>query len=520
MRLAALHPYLQVYNPSGTRVVNTGTGATNTSVNGIYTVPAAAAGTYTVIVQDDFGTATGAYDLELAVAPATQAADSNGNGGPITSGQTKAGTINRTGDLDVFTFSASSGDTFDLSLADTNAASGVHPYLQVFNPSGARIVNTGTGATNTSVSSIYKIPSGSSGTFTVIAQDDFGTGLGGYNLELTGTLHPVNPTVSIAVTGPAAQTATAGASKSFTLGSFTETAATGPYSVDVNWGDGSADTKFSVAAPGTIPAQSHTYATSGSKTASIVITDAKAHTSNKATFGVTVTGTTTNTASIAGNIFKDTNANGVKDTTETGFSAVKVYIDANKNGVFDTGEVSVTTDSSGNYKFANLAAGTFRVREVLPSGYKLIAPAAGYVDVVVAAKAVVTGKNFADAPATASISGEVFNDANANGKLDATELGLGLWQVYIDANKDGKFDTGDISATTDINGKWSFTGLTAGTYAVRVTQVSGTATTTTGGAVADDRGDVGAGGEWKIIRGEAHRLREGNPASRELQRVH
>ena len=181
---SALHPYLQVYNPSGTRVVNTGTGATNTSVSGIYTVPAAGAGTYTVIVQDDFGTATGAYDLELAKAPSTQAADSNGDGGVITSGQTKAGTINRTGDLDVFTFSASAGNTFDISLGDASAASALHPYLQVYNPSGTRVVNTGTGATNTSVNGIYTVPAAAAGTYTVIVQDDFGTGTGAYDLEL------------------------------------------------------------------------------------------------------------------------------------------------------------------------------------------------------------------------------------------------------------------------------------------------------------------------------------------------
>ena len=97
----------------------------------------------------------------------------------------------------------------------------------------------------------------------------------------------------------------------------------------------------------------------------------------------------------------------------------------------------------------------------------------------------VTGKLFADAPATASISGKVFNDVNGNGLRDPGELGLGLWKVLIDFNKNGIIDGKDVSVTTDINGNWSFGKLIAGTYAIRVTQVSGTvATKPTGGVMS------------------------------------
>jgi uncharacterized protein (DUF2141 family) len=76
-----------------------------------------------------------------------------------------------------------------------------------------------------------------------------------------------------------------------------------------------------------------------------------------------------------------------------------------------------------------------------------------------------------------SISGTVFDDANGDGKIDDGEFGVGLWTVYLDLNKDGKLDTGDKSVTTDINGKFSFTGLAAGTYVVRVVPVTGTVAT-------------------------------------------
>jgi len=113
----------------------------------------------------------------------------------------------------------------------------------------------------------------------------------------------------------------------------------------------------------------------------------------------------------------------------------------------------------------------------------LTAPAAGYSDVTVTAGQNSTGHLFADAPATASIAGRVFGDVNGNGVRDTHEPGLGLFTVYLDLNGDGRLDTGDVSATTDINGNFKFTGLTAGTYKVRVVAVSGfTVTHPTGGA--------------------------------------
>src|SRR5207237_3964222 len=74
-----------------------------------------------------------------------------------------------------------------------------------------------------------------------------------------------------------------------------------------------------------------------------------------------------NTASIAGQIYDDVNGNLIKDSTETGIGGRTDYLDTNNNSIKDTGEVSTTTDSSGNYKFINLAANSYKVREILPS---------------------------------------------------------------------------------------------------------------------------------------------------------
>ena len=190
------------------------------------------------------------------------------------------------------------------------------------------------------------------------------------------------------------------------------------------------------------------------------------------------------TSSISGTVFSDANANGKRDAGENALARATVYIDSNKNGQLDSNETKVVTDASGAFKFSNLPAGTYRLREVVPAGKKLIAPAAGYFDVTLTAGKAGAGYSFADAPATASISGRLFGDTNADGKIDNHELGLGGWTVYLDLNKDGKLDAGDVSATTDLNGNWSFSNLLAGTYTVRVVPVAGAIATQPTGGVA------------------------------------
>lgn len=70
----------------------------------------------------------------------------------------------------------------------------------------------------------------------------------------------------------------------------------------------------------------------------------------------------------------------------------------------------------------------------------------------------------------ASISGTVWNDANANGGVDPGEVGIGgvTVRLYTDPNGDGDPSDGTLVqvTTTLANGTYSFTGLTAGGYVV------------------------------------------------------
>ena len=93
-----------------------------------------------------------------------------------------------------------------------------------------------------------------------------------------------------------------------------------------------------------------------------------------ASFGKNVTGldfAASQTVRIAGTAFLDTNKNGAFDVGESSFSGLTVYLDTNKNGKLDFGEKSAVTASNGQYAFGGIAAGTYVVRIVQPTGYAL-----------------------------------------------------------------------------------------------------------------------------------------------------
>jgi PKD repeat protein len=97
------------------------------------------------------------------------------------------------------------------------------------------------------------------------------------------TVNNVNPVVA----APADQSSNEGENHSFSLGSFGDPGADSPWSVDVDWGDGSPHTTFSKTAAGSLGSQSHTYADNGSYTVTVKVTD-KDGGYGSATFKVTV----------------------------------------------------------------------------------------------------------------------------------------------------------------------------------------------------------------------------------------
>ena len=228
----------------------------------------------------------------------------------------------------------------------------------------------------------------------------------------------VVPVTTLTVTPAANQSATAGTAESFAVGSFTETAATAPYTVDVSWGDGSADTTFTATAAGALAAQSHTYAKAGTDTVSVTVTDAAKHASNKGTFAVTVAPVTPPppTATVGGGVDRDLTGNGLTaDDTPLGGVTVRLYADANGNGTLDGSDKLLATMTSGGttgaYSFASLAAGKYLVAESVPAGYVRTAPATtDYYAMTLTAGQKATGPTFDDflKPTTTGVGGVAY----------------------------------------------------------------------------------------------------------------
>ena len=77
-----------------------------------------------------------------------------------------------------------------------------------------------------------------------------------------------------------------------------------------------------------------------------------------------------NTVIVSGNVFTDTNGNGVRDGAEKGRAGVQVWLDHNFNNSFDFGDIAVFTDASGNYVLHDVDYGpNINMHVLAPFGY-------------------------------------------------------------------------------------------------------------------------------------------------------
>ncbi|WP_293341034.1 collagen binding domain-containing protein [Microcoleus sp. CAWBG58] len=69
-----------------------------------------------------------------------------------------------------------------------------------------------------------------------------------------------------------------------------------------------------------------------------------------------------------------------------------------------------------------------------------------------------------------SISGNKYNDFNANGRPDGSDVPIPNWQIYLDLNNNNRIDGGEPSTLTNAQGNYIFANLPPGTYQVREVQ--------------------------------------------------
>lgn len=200
----------------------------------------------------------------------------------------------------------------------------------------------------------------------------------------------------------------------------------------------------------------------------------------------------TGTSQIGDTIYADWNGDATQDSGEEGLGGVSVnlYLD-DGDGLFDPSLdqfwASDTTDAGGGYLFDLLPPGDFLVvvdQSTLPVGYAqtqdpdesgVCATCDGIGIVLnVDGTSSYLDEDFGYQPVgTGSIGDFVWQDDDGDGIQDAGETGIANITVslYEDSNNDGVIDAGDalvITATTDVSGFYSFTGLPAGDYLVQV----------------------------------------------------
>ena len=195
------------------------------------------------------------------------------------------------------------------------------------------------------------------------------------------------------------------------------------------------------------------------------------------------------TGVIAGRSFNDNNNDGAYNAGDQLTGGKTFFIDLDRDGKQDSDEPATRSQSDGTYALNNLAAGTYRVTRVYPSGYRMSGNTPGYADVTLAAGATVTNIDFGSTnrpagennsppanpnpsptptptPGDATIAGRSFNDNNNDGVFNAGDQLTSGKTFFIDLDRDGRQDADEPATKSRSDGSYSLSGLTAGTYRV------------------------------------------------------
>ena len=173
-------------------------------------------------------------------------------------------------------------------------------------------------------------------------------------------------------------------------------------------------------------------------------------------------------ASIGDTVFNDLNGNGTLDAGETGVNGVPVTLRDSAGAVVGTPVTTATVGGvAGQYSFTGLSAGSYTVTITPPTGFVTTTTPAP-LPVTLTAGQVLTTADLGVLRSDASIGDLVFDDRDGNG-LQALTGEPGLAGVTLTLTRGGTTLTTTLTTTTDANGAYLFTGLTAGSYTLAVT---------------------------------------------------
>jgi hypothetical protein len=184
---SGFQPWVRLWSPAGGTLGDT-SGALATAIDDIV---APVTGQYLVLIGtfDSGLDATGTYQLTMAHTPGPITVSPGDDGGPIENGEIVTGAIN-SGDLDVWTFTATAGDRIAVHIGEIADASGTfQPWIRLWTPAGGTLGDT-SGALATAIDDAVAPVTG---TYLVLVAT-FDSGLdanGTYRLNMTHTPGPV-----------------------------------------------------------------------------------------------------------------------------------------------------------------------------------------------------------------------------------------------------------------------------------------------------------------------------------------
>jgi hypothetical protein len=190
-------------------------------------------------------------------------------------------------------------------------------------------------------------------------------------------------------------------------------------------------------------------------------------------------------ASISGETYLDSNADGSLNNGEVGLGGVGVFLDLFDAGVPSGDDPVVYSNASGLYGIADLPGGTYRLNTIGITSYHKTT--AAYYTIDLSYGQAVLQQQIGEHYDTGSIAGYVFEDLNNSRARTGNDPGYAGWTVYLDNNNDGVLDAGDTTATSNASGYYDFASLKLGSvYYVRQTIPAGYSRTTLGAGAAVD----------------------------------
>ncbi len=167
---------------------------------------------------------------------------------------------------------------------------------------------------------------------------------------------------------------------------------------------------------------------------------------------------------LSGEVFGDTNGDGVLNGAESGLAGWTVKLLNSSNQTVAT----TTTAPDGSYSFAGVGSDVYTIEVVQETGY---VESTSVVRVATTSGQSVANLNVGEFQ-TVTISGQVFDDQTGDGVFGGTDSGVASWTVDL-VNASNQV----VSTTTASDGSFSFTGVGPGSFTVEEVLESGYAQT-------------------------------------------